>query len=212
MARVDDVARGDVGRYLFPRHAFEHFAKERCILPADAFPYYREQGHAAQTPWWRHGERQQRVAPDLVKAVLEEIREHGLVSARDLTDHGSVDPIDWSGWKGTAKATSMALEILWTQCDIVADGRTGAKIYDAPNEHCESSSRRVAESSSREMLVSTTRRPGDSKTAVARWALRERACARSAHPRRADRCGRCSAVCARHRSSMKWSKRVSLST
>ena len=134
MARVEDVVRGDVWRHLFPRHAFEHFAKERCILPAEAFPYYREQGHAAQTPWWRHGERESRVAPKLVAAVLDEIREHGPVSARDLTDHGSVDPIDWSGWKGTAKATSMALEILWTQCDIVVAGRTdsGAKVYDVP--------------------------------------------------------------------------------
>src|SRR5215211_2383216 len=57
MARVDNVRRGDVWRHLFPHHAFEHFAKERCLLPADTFPYYRQQGHAAQTPWWQHGER-----------------------------------------------------------------------------------------------------------------------------------------------------------
>nr|HET7437007.1 winged helix DNA-binding domain-containing protein [Thermoanaerobaculia bacterium] len=135
MARVDGVTRGDVWRHLFPRHAFEHFAKERCILPAAAFQWYREQGHAAQTPWWRHGEREQRVAPQLVAAVLDEIRERGPLAARDLTDHGSVAPIDWSGWKGTAKATSMALEILWTRCDIVVAGRTdsGNKLYDIPS-------------------------------------------------------------------------------
>lgn len=159
MARVDDVARGDVWRHLFPRHAFEHFAKERCILPADAFPYYREQGHAAQTPWWRHGERERRVAPRLVAAVLEEIRQHGPVSARDLTDHGAVDPIDWSGWKGTAKTTSMALEILWTRCDVVVAGRTesGAKLYDVPERAL-----RVVESVSRRLPFP-------------RWAVRERA-------------------------------------
>jgi len=134
MARVDDVGRGDVWRHLFPRHAFEHFAKERCILPARAFPYYREQGHAAQTSWWRHGEREARVPPALVDAVLAEIREHGPMTAREMTDHGSVTPIDWSGWMGTSKATSMALEILWTRCDVVVAGRTssGAKIYDVP--------------------------------------------------------------------------------
>ncbi|HEX8408017.1 MAG TPA: winged helix DNA-binding domain-containing protein [Thermoanaerobaculia bacterium] len=134
MARVDDVARGDVWSCLFPKHAFEHFAKERCILPARAFPYYREQGHAAQTPWWRHSEREQRVPAKLVRAVLEEIRERGPVTAREITDHGSVAPIDWSGWKGTAKATSMALEILWTSCEIVVAGRTesGQKLYDVP--------------------------------------------------------------------------------
>ena len=175
MARVDDAARGDVWRHLFPRHAFEHFAKERCILPAEAFPYYREQGHAAQTPWWRHDEREQRVAPKLVGAVLEEIRERGPVSARDLTDHGSVDPIDWSGWTGTKKATSMALEILWTRCDIVVAGRTeaGAKVYDIPERAIESTSRQVVESTradARRLEDSTIRR-----LPFARWALRERA-------------------------------------
>ncbi len=134
MARVDDVRRGQVWRHLFPRYAFEHFAKERCILPARAFAWYRQQGHAAQTPWWRHGEREQRVPRKLVNAVLAEIRERGPLTARDLTDHGSVDPIDWSGWKGTSKATSMALEILWTRADVVVAGRTesGAKLYDVP--------------------------------------------------------------------------------
>ena len=134
MARVDDVARGDVWRHLFPRRAFEHFAKERCILPAPAFAYYRAEGHEAQTPWWSHGERERRIAPKLVQAVLEEIRARGPITARELTDHGSVEPLDWSGWKGTAKATSMALEILWTRCDIVVAGRTESreKIYDVP--------------------------------------------------------------------------------
>jgi uncharacterized protein YcaQ len=134
MARVDGIQRGDVWRHLFPDHAFEHFAKERCILPARAFPYYRREGHRAQTTWWRHAEREQRVPPKLVAAVLDEIRERGPVTVRDLTDHGSVEPIDWAGWMGTKKATTMAVELLWTACDIVVAGRTesGAKLYDVP--------------------------------------------------------------------------------
>jgi uncharacterized protein len=134
MARVDDVRRGDVWRHLFPDHAFEHFAKERCILPARAFPYYRREGHGAETHWWRHAEREERVPPKLVNAVLEEIRGRGPVTARELTDHGSVDPIDWAGWMGTSKATTMAIEILWTRCDVVVAGRTesGAKLYAVP--------------------------------------------------------------------------------
>jgi uncharacterized protein YcaQ len=156
MARVDGVARGDVWRHLFPRHAFEHFAKERCILPTRAFPYYRRHGHEAQTPWWQHGERERRVQPKLVRAVLEELRERGPLSARELTDHGAVEPLDWSGWMGTGKATSMALEILWTRCDIVVTGRTesGAKIYDVP-----------------ERVFGDVQPPDEE---FARWALRER--------------------------------------
>jgi uncharacterized protein YcaQ len=134
MARLDGVQRGDVWRRLFPRHAFEHFAKERCLLPARAFPYYRAAGHKAQTPWWRHEEREERVPAAVIEQVLAEVRERGPVSPRELTDHGSVVPIDWAGWMGTKKATSMALEILWTRCDVVIAGRTenGAKLYDVP--------------------------------------------------------------------------------
>jgi uncharacterized protein len=134
MARTEGVGRGDVWRHLFPSHAFEHFAKERCILPAEAFPWYRAQGHRAQTPWWGHGEREKKVAPALIESVLEEVRARGPVSARELSDRGAVVPMDWSGWMGTSKATSMALEILWTRCDVVVAGRTetGGKIYDVP--------------------------------------------------------------------------------
>lgn len=157
MARVDDVARGDVWRHLFPKHAFEHFAKERCILPARAFAQYRRQGHAAQTHWWRHAERAQRLPPELVASVLREVRERGPVSARELTDHGAVEAIDWSGWTGTSKATTMALELLWTSCDVVVAGRTesGAKLYDVP-----------------ERALSGD--VGDATEDFNRWALRER--------------------------------------
>jgi uncharacterized protein YcaQ len=156
MARVDDVKRGDVWRHLFPKHAFEHFAKERCILPADAFPYYQKHGHEAQTHWWKHGERERRLPPKLVQAVLDEIRERGPLTARDLTDHGKVEPLDWAGWMGTSKATTMALEMLWTTCDIVVSGRTESreKIYDIPER--------------------TFGDVGEPREEFARWALRER--------------------------------------
>ncbi len=65
--------------------------------------------------------------------VLREIRERGPLSPAQLTDHGSVVPLDWGGWKGTAKAHSMAIEALWTRCDIVVCGREGnTKLYDVP--------------------------------------------------------------------------------
>ncbi|MCK8503075.1 DNA glycosylase AlkZ-like family protein [Myxococcus fulvus] len=132
LARVDGLARGDVYRHLLPGHAFEHFAKERCLLPASAFPYYRER--AAQAPWWRLEERLKRVPEAVLHAVLEEVTARGRSSSRELKDHGAVVPIDWSGWKGTARATAMALEILWTRCQVVVCGRgPGGKLYDVPH-------------------------------------------------------------------------------
>jgi uncharacterized protein YcaQ len=131
LARVDGLVRGDVYRHLMPGHAFEHWAKERCILPAYAFPYYRER--TRETPWWHLATRLERLPARVLEAVLEEVAARGPLTAAELTDHGAVKPLDWSGWKGTGKATSMALEVLWTRCQVVVCGRgPGGKRYDVP--------------------------------------------------------------------------------
>jgi uncharacterized protein len=133
LARVDGIAKGDVYRHLLPGHAFEHFAKERCLLPPAAFPWYRAE-LMVEAPWWSHHERLRRLPPGVVEAVLEEVRARGPVAADDVTDHGRVEPLDWSGWTGTPRAAKMALEVLWTRCDVVVCGRgpRGGKLYDVP--------------------------------------------------------------------------------
>ena len=132
LARIPDYRRGDLYRHLMPGRAFEHFAKERCLLPAYAFPWYA--GRIAETPWWRLGERLKRTPPEAITAVLEEVRERGPISAGDLSDLGRVTPLDWSGWKGTGKLATMALQILWTRCQVVIAGRNVSKdkLYDLP--------------------------------------------------------------------------------
>jgi uncharacterized protein YcaQ len=132
MARLQGLPRGAIYTHVYENGAaFEHFAKERCLLPGAAFPFYRER--MVQTPWWRVSERMKRVPPALVDAVESEVRERGPISAKALTDRGRVEAIDWGGWKGTSKATSMALEILWTQCRVVVCGRSReGKLYDVP--------------------------------------------------------------------------------
>lgn len=133
LARVERVRVGAVYETLLPGHAFEHFAKERCLVPADAFPQYRDQ--AVQTPWWRLGERARRVPAAVVESVYEEVAERGPCTSAELVDRGRVAPIDWHGWTSTSKATTMALEILWTRCRLVVAGRRpeGAKVYDLPS-------------------------------------------------------------------------------
>ncbi|HET7753301.1 MAG TPA: crosslink repair DNA glycosylase YcaQ family protein [Anaeromyxobacteraceae bacterium] len=132
LARVDGIARGDVYRHLLPGYAFEHFAKERCLLPASAFPWYRGE-LSIEAPWWSHGERLRRLPPGVIDKVLEEVRLRGPVAADDLADHGRVEPLDWSGWRGTPRAAKMALEVLQTRCDVVVAGRgSRGKLYDVP--------------------------------------------------------------------------------
>ncbi len=72
MARVDGLQRGDVYQHLLPGHAFEHFAKERCLLPPSAFAWYRRR--AVQTPWWRTTQRHKRVPNEVLDAVLAQVR------------------------------------------------------------------------------------------------------------------------------------------
>ncbi|MCA9513939.1 MAG: AlkZ family DNA glycosylase [Myxococcales bacterium] len=155
MARLDGLRRGDLYRHLFPGGGFEHFAKERCLLPPEAFPYYRDQ--AVATPWWRSGDRQRRLPEGILERVLHEVRAHGPLTTADLSDHGAVEPIDWSGWKGTAKAASMAIEVLWTRCQVVTCGRSGGRqrLYDVPE---------------RQLATHAAEAEGD----FVRWALRER--------------------------------------
>lgn len=164
MARLPDVALGEVYRDIYA-NAFEHFAKVRCLLPASAFPYYRAKSVEAE--WWRTKTRRRKVPSALVDAVEAEVRERGPLTAAELTDRGRVDPIDWSGWKGTAKASSMALEILWTQCRLVVAGRRGrVKLYDVPE-------RALPEVAHEEP-----------KESFERWALRHRADAAGLLPER----------------------------
>lgn len=159
LARVDGLARGDVYRHLYPGHAFEHWAKERCLLPASAFPRYRAQPR--ETPWWRTATRLERLPEGVLEAVLAEVEARGPVTAADLSDHGAVKPLDWSGWKGTGRATSMALEVLWTRCEVVVCGRSpGGKLYDVPHRALPEVGRATVDDASEQ--------------GFARWALVER--------------------------------------
>ena len=135
LARLDGIARGDVYRHLFPGHAFEHFAKERCLLPASAFPWYR--ARAKDPAWWTLGpwrylaQRARELPGGAVERVLEEVRARGPISSADLGDHGRVQAEDWSGWKTTGRAATLALQVLWVNCEVVVVGRAGrGKLFD----------------------------------------------------------------------------------
>ncbi len=134
-ARCRDYRMGDLFRLLMPHGAFEHYAKERCLLPREAYPYYR--AYAAGAMWARLGswyhKSMLKVPLRVQEAVLAELAERGPLTPSQMADHGAVVPNDWSGWKGTAKATTLALELLWARCEAVVCGRNGReKCYDIP--------------------------------------------------------------------------------
>lgn len=129
LARLDGVGRGDVHRH---SGGFEHFAKERCLLPASAFAAYRHQ--SIEAPWWGLRRRLERLPEGVIAAVLAEVEARGPLSGAEVSEHGAVEAMDWSGWKGTGRASKMALEVLWARCEVVVTQRTaaGQHMYDVP--------------------------------------------------------------------------------
>jgi uncharacterized protein len=130
MARTD-ATEGALFDAVWPGGGFEHYAKERCLLPASAFPYYRDRAKA--DPHWRQTNRMQRLSEADLDKVEDEVRRRGPVAVNDLSDHGRVTPLDWNGWKGTGKTATMACEVLVLRCRLVVCGRSGrGKVVDVP--------------------------------------------------------------------------------
>ena len=121
-ARVDGHQRGKAAQDLLPGGAFEHYAKELCLLPTALFPSYR--ALLRERPRYRHGARIRDLDPALLDDVEAEIRERGPICARDLGDRGSAAPHDWSGWKDTQRTASLVVRSLWLQCRVVPVRRT----------------------------------------------------------------------------------------
>ncbi|MDP2308068.1 MAG: winged helix DNA-binding domain-containing protein [Pseudomonadota bacterium] len=130
-ARVEGLGRGDLYRHA-RGSSFEHFAKERCLLHGRYFAHYR--GRAVETPWWRHSDRMKRIPASLLDDVRAEVHARGPVSAQELTPRGQTEAMDWSGWKGTTSLAALAVEVLWTRCEVVASGRDarGRRLYASP--------------------------------------------------------------------------------
>jgi uncharacterized protein YcaQ len=127
-ARLEGFRLGDWDE-LAPGAAFEHYAKERCLIEPAAFSRY----HAvvAHAPYARMPERLARLNPGLIQEIHDELEQRGPCTARDLAPRGRVEPLDWSGWKGTSKASTLALEILWSRLDVVTSHRrAGQRVYD----------------------------------------------------------------------------------
>lgn len=110
---------------------FEHVAKERCLLPADAFPYYRAE--AAHRPQWRFTKAMKQVPASVCDDVLAEVAERGPLISRELSDHGRLPPVGSGGWASSGRLGTLALRILTNQCRLVVSGRRGKeRVFDLP--------------------------------------------------------------------------------
>lgn len=115
---------------IYGARGFEHVAKEWCLLPADAFPAYRDQ--ARRTPTWRHTNRMLALDDAVLDAVEADLADNGPCTPAELSDHGRL-PESTHAWKGSRKVGTLALKVLALRCRAVVVGRRrGARVYDLP--------------------------------------------------------------------------------
>ena len=112
-----------------PRRIVEYWAHVAAFMPVDLWPHmrhrmrsYREEGHA----WVGLPERR-----ELVASLLDEIRERGPSTSRDLDD-GLPRSRDHWGWNWSE--TKRVLEYLFLAGEVAIAGRTAQfeRLYDLP--------------------------------------------------------------------------------
>lgn len=120
-------------------NTFEHWAKQRCIIPESQFSHYyfaAQDGKAPEISWQKQADRKRECDPNIVDKIFQLVRASGkkpfLLS--DLPDEGSMK-VDWSSSTGTAKIATLALEILWQDLKVVVVGRGASKTRTNPRLH-----------------------------------------------------------------------------
>jgi uncharacterized protein YcaQ len=85
-----------------------------------------------ETSWFKTEKKKSQISEKELETLLKYVAENGPVRANKLPDIGKVKPQEWDGWKvrcitpttltykSTAKKSSTALDVLWTQCKVVA--------------------------------------------------------------------------------------------
>jgi uncharacterized protein YcaQ len=109
----------------------EYWAHEAAYMPVELWPLMQHRMATADTKAWGGPRRIAREQPDLVQWVLDEVRERGPVSARDV--EGDVErTTDHWGWNWSA--AKQALEYLFFAGRVTVAGRGPAfeRLYDVP--------------------------------------------------------------------------------
>ncbi|WP_203929484.1 winged helix-turn-helix domain-containing protein [Virgisporangium ochraceum] len=120
----------DRAAYRGPRELFEYWGHEASLLPVGLHPVMRwrmARGHS-----WGPPSRLAKEKPELIKRVLEEVRERGPVAAAEIDDPSErVKHFNW-GWNWNEVKT--ALEYLFFAGEVTAAARNSAwaRLYDVP--------------------------------------------------------------------------------
>src|SRR3954470_15263814 len=126
-----DIAALDKLSHYAPRRLFEYWGHEASLIPVELHPHLRWRMRRAHDEAWGGMRRIARDRPDLVAAVLEDIRARGPLTAAQLAHldepRGKKGP--WWDWSDVKRA----LEFLFWSGEVTsARRRRFERLYDVP--------------------------------------------------------------------------------
>jgi uncharacterized protein YcaQ len=115
-----------------PRSLVEYWAHEASLVPVTTMPNLRWRMARAHTEAWGGPRRIAVERPDLVKQVLEDVREHGPLTSREIDD--DMERSQDYNWGWNWSDVKRALEFLFFAGDITVAGRNSQfeRLYDVP--------------------------------------------------------------------------------
>lgn len=126
-----DTATLDRLSHYAPRRLFEYWAHEASLVPVELQPLLRWRMERVEQEGWGSMRRVSKRRPDLIRALLDDLRERGPLSARDLAHHDEprAPKGPWWDWSDV----KAALEFLFfTGVITSARRRRFERLYDIP--------------------------------------------------------------------------------
>jgi uncharacterized protein YcaQ len=119
----------DRAAHYAPRRLFEYWGHEASLLPVELHPLLRWRMARAHDEAWGGMRRVARERPELLNEVLEQVREHGPLAARELAEERPRPSGPWWDWSESKKAIEL---LFWSGEVTSARRRNFERMYDLP--------------------------------------------------------------------------------
>ncbi len=119
----------DAASYRAPRRLFEYWGHEASLLPVALHPLLRWRMERADSDAWGGMFRISRERPELVEAVLDEVRDRGPIAASELSEQRPRKAGPWWDWSDSKRAIEW---LFWTGRVTAARRRNFERLYDVP--------------------------------------------------------------------------------
>src|SRR3954463_9395061 len=119
----------DRAAHYAPRRLFEDWGPEASLLPLELHPLMRWRMKRAHDEAWGGMRRVAQERPELLRDVLEQVRERGPIAARDVAEQRPRRSGPWWDWSESKKAIEL---LFWGGEVTSARRRNFERLYDLP--------------------------------------------------------------------------------